>query len=193
MLKRSDERRRAIRGEGRHRALFAWNVSRGLLPAVVGVVLAGCALDMAPEDTVVELTDDPAAAVEPATPIVTIRFRNVAVNEAVNVEFYATNDPTVTLPDDLFVPENSITTSVGVAGTGLLQPLQDDTIEFPCTPDLVVGTLGGTFLDNETGEVIGSGVARWAQETALGLCGYKILFEFGNDFGTFTTRVAIGQ
>ena len=161
--------------------------------AWLSVTSGGCASDMFIEDPTTAPSDEPAPATDPSTATVTIRFRNVAVDEAVNVEFYATNDPTVELPDGLFVEQNLVTASIGVAGTGILEPLRDDTLEFPCTEQLVVGTLGGTFLDNETGEERGTGVARWARDTALGLCGHKILFEFSNEFGTFTTRVAIGD
>ncbi len=154
---------------------------------------AGCAVDLPFDDPTAVLSDDPAPAADPKTAIVTIRFRNLAVDEAVNVEFYATNEPLVSLPDDLFVERNLVTAGVGIAGTGILEPLRDDTVEFPCTEHLVVGTLGGTFLDNETGETRGTGVARWAQDAALGLCGHKILFEFVNEFGTFSTRIAVGN
>ncbi len=168
-------------------------LARVTLAAILAAGGAGCAMELPLDDPTTVPADDPAPAADPTTAVVTIRFRNLAVDEAVNVEFYATNDPLVSLPDDLFVERNLVTASVGVAGTGILEPLREDTLEFPCTEHLVVGTLGGTFLDNETGETRGAGVARWAEDTALGLCGHKILFEFVNEFGTFTTRVAIGN
>jgi len=182
-----------MRGRWAQRATTVSVLVHVTLVAILAVGGTGCALDFPLVDPTTAPPDDPAQAAEPPTTVVTIRFRNLAVDEAVNVEFYATNDPLVALPDDLFVEANLVTVSIGIAGMGLLEPLSEDTLEFPCTEHLVVGTLGGTFLDNETGERRGAGVTRWAENVALGLCGHKILFEFVNEFGTFTTRVAIGN
>ena len=99
---------------------------------------------------------------------VRIRFVNLAVNEAVNVEFYATDDPLELLPDDLFVDENLVTANIGVAGLGIIEPSAVDSIDFPCTEGLTIGTLGGIFLDNDSGELRGVGTARWAQEGQWG-------------------------
>jgi len=123
--------------------------------------------------------------------VVVIQIRNFAVNEAVDVQFHATNDPVVVLPDELFVPENGLSSGIGVAGTGIIQPLDEDTINFPCTPDLTIGTSGGLFLDNDTGELKGVGQRRWLQDAPLSLCGRLVTFDFSGASGDFTTSVSV--
>ncbi len=145
----------------------------------------GCGVDIA--------DPDPQAAEipEPAPTVVTVRFQNFALDDAVDVEFYATNGPLGLLPDDLFTPENRITTSVGVAGTGIVTPLAADTVEVPCTETTTIGTLGGSFIDSETGEPRGIGVARWAQEGPLALCGATVTFNYTGKEGDYRTDVGI--
>lgn len=127
--------------------------------------------------------------------VVRVRFLNLTSANAVDVEFYASNEPVATLPEDLFVPANRITASIGVAGTGILQPANQDAIDFPCTPTLTLGTQGGSFVDNETGEPRGMGTARWAQEQPLGLCGGVVTFVYSSNDeqdDAFRTRLFIG-
>ena len=124
---------------------------------------------------------------------VLIRFRNFSLVDAVNVEFFATNETLATVPDDLFVDDHRTNASIGVAGTGLLEPAHSDAIVFLCTEDLVIGTTGGTFIDNDTGEVRGTGDRRWVQAKAIGLCGRTVTFEFAPDDVAFLTRMTIGQ
>ena len=141
-------------------------------------------------------TNVPADFAEPSSPTVVstdevlVRFRNLAPVDAVDVEFYATNEPLETVPDDLFHEEHLVTASIGIAGTGIIQPFHEDAVTFPCTIDLTVGTAGGRFAHNETGEAAGVGTIRWAQEEPLGLCGRVVSFEFfaqGEGFGTTLT------
>ena len=134
------------------------------------------------------LEDGPVTATE-----VLIRFRNFSPIDAVNVEFFATNETLGTVPDDLFVDDHRTNANIGVAGTGILEPAHSDAIVFPCTEDLVIGTTGGTFSDNDTGEVRGTGDRRWAQAKAIGLCGRTVTFEFAPDDVGFLTRMTIGQ
>lgn len=161
--------------------------------------LSGCGLDITRDmslglgDTVTQPADDLAQSPEPSATMVTVRFRNLALTEAVNVEYYATNTTLTTIPDDLFVAENLVTSSIGVAGTGILEPLSEDTLDFPCTSDLVLGSLGGSFLDNETGDLLGEGEPRWAQDSALELCGREVLFEFSSVAGEFSVRISIND
>lgn len=82
---------------------------------------------------------------------------------------------------------------IGIAGTGTSDPLREDSLELPCSEDLVLGTLGGSLLDNESGERRGRGVARWVSDAPIGMCGRRVLFEYDNEFGTFTTLVLIGD
>ena len=158
-------------------------------------IFTGCSGDL-----LVELIPDPNPDPTPGAspgPItadeVFIRFRNFSLTDAVNVEFFASNTALAALPDDLFVDEHGTSVNIGVAGTGILQPLHTDEILFPCTADLVIGTTGGTFIDNDTGEVRGDGDMRWAQDAAVGLCGRSVTFEFGPVADGFITRLTIGQ
>jgi hypothetical protein len=123
---------------------------------------------------------------------VLIRFRNLTGGEAVDVSFHATNAAIGMLPDDLFSDGNLVTANIGVAGTGIVQPLQEDIIDFPCTSTLTIGTQGGTFLDNNSGEVRGAGPPRWAQEGPLSLCGRFVTFVFSKNGEVFQTDLIIG-
>jgi len=158
-------------------------------------LLGGCGFDLSslPLPDAPVPTDDGAPNPDPSTTIVTVRFRNLAVVEAVNVEFYAANTPLDSVPDDLFVEGNLVTSSIGVAGTGIIEPLREDVLNFPCTSDLVLGTLGGSFLDNETGDLLGMGNQRWAQDSALGLCGREVLLEYGIFSSEFGVRISIND
>lgn len=174
--------------------LTLWQRRAGWVAVLVGGLgvgiaggLAGCSVDVTGGLTI---PDDIGVA---APAVVTIRFRNFSVDTAVNVEFHATNDPLETLPDDLLVPENLWTASVGVAGTGIIQPLGVDEIEFPCTDNLTIGTAGGTFLDNDTGDVVGIGTTRWVGEGQLGLCGSLVTFDFSRRADQFTTDLRISN
>lgn len=158
-------------------------------------LFAGCSGDL-----FLELVPDPNPDPTPgasAGPIragkVLIRFRNFSQTDAVNVEFFVSNNALDTLPDDLFVDEHRTSANIGVAGTGILEPLRSDETLFPCTADLVIGTTGGTFIDNDTGEVRGRGDMRWSQDAAVGLCGRSVTFRFEPVDDGFTTRMTIGQ
>jgi len=152
----------------------------------------GCPIDLAAIDSLDDQTDEPAPSQDPTPRTVTVHFRNLAVEDAVDVQFHVSNDPVDALPDGLFVAHNAVATGIGIAGTGILEPLREDSLELPCADGLVLGTAGGAFLDNESGELRGSGAARWVEDAPIGLCGRSVLFEFVNEFGTFTTRVSIG-
>ena len=121
---------------------------------------------------------------------VRVRFRNLTRTEAVNVEFHVSNTALDDLPDDLFVDEHLVTESIGVAGTGIIEPQTDDEIDLPCTDGLTLGTSGGVFLDNDTGQERGVGTARWVQESPLGLCGSIVTMWFfivDDEFQTILT------
>ena len=158
--------------------------------SVLGLLPLACSLDIG------EAVPRSAPGIEETDQaVVRVRFLNLTASNAVDVEFFATNEPIATLPDDLFLPANRITASIGVAGTGILEPANQDTIDFPCTPTLTLGTLGGSFVDNETGEPLGMGTARWAQEQPLGLCGGVVTFVYSKNNeqdGSFRTRMFIG-
>lgn len=165
----------------------------GLMAALTAT--AGCDVELdagppAPGDT---STLSEGARDQPTADAVIVRFRNLALSDAVNVEFYATNEPLETVPGDLFLPDNLVTASIGVAGTGIVQPRTEDAIVLPCTANLTVGTAGGSFADNESGEPRGLGAPRWAQEGPLALCGAVVTFEFSGDDAGFITILTIGK
>ena len=162
---------------------FRW--SAGVL--IAAAASAGCATQSATD----QIPTSPDAPITPDE--VLVRFRNYAESEAVDVEFYATNDPLAVVPDDLFQEANHFTTSIGVAGTGIVQPLRADAITFSCTEHLAMGTSGGSFWDNETGQARGVGTMRWVQEGPLGLCGHVVTFEFRPDGEGFVTLAMVGN
>ena len=172
---------------------------RRLICSLCGLVVSSGACNIDPSTLLLDLdsilvAEDPTPSVtERPDDVVTLRFRNSTLDEAVDVEFYATNEPLANIPDDLFVPQNLVTASLGVAGTGIVTPLREDLITFPCSLDLTIGTLGGRFLDNETGEARGQGVRRWLEERPLGLCGTVVTFEYAGDDGVFTTILQLGE
>ncbi len=161
----------------------------------LATVTTGCSGDLLLE-FIPDPNPDPTPGASPGlitAEEVLIRFRNFSETDAVNVEFFASITALAALPEDLFVDEHRTSVNIGVAGTGILQPLHTDEILFPCTVDLVIGTTGGTFIDNDTGEVRGDGDRRWAQDAAVGLCGRSVTFGFGPVDDGFITRLMIGQ
>jgi len=125
--------------------------------------------------------------------VVTVQFRNLSPDQAVDVQFYLSDQPLDVVPDDLFQEARRVRTGIGVAGTGIIEPQNDDIVQFACGPNLALGTTGGLFLDNESGEQRGVGAQRWAQDEALGLCGSTIVFEFVSDGNGFDTIVRLGD
>ena len=173
------------------RKFFIGNGLLIILAVVVGV--AGCTVAPrgATDDAADEGTETPAP-----TPVgggadlntVLVRFVN-ATSAVVETQFYTTNDPVENVPDDLFQPANLITVGVGVAGRGLLIPLSADTIEIPCTEDLLLGTTGGRFQDPDLGTELGTGPARWLEEGAVFDCGASIEFTYAEEGDEFTVDV----
>lgn len=178
---------------------MTWSPRNKKFPAIlaglslIGGMIGGCGLDLEPDSVGVDtMPADPSGGAQRAS-TVTIRFRNFARVDAVDVQFFATNEPLMLLPDELFVPENSFTRDVGIVGLGIIERLREDTITFPCSESLAIGTLGGRFLDNDTGDHRGEGVPRWAQQGPLALCGSVVTFEFSGGDGEFNTNLKIGE
>jgi hypothetical protein len=109
---------------------------------------------------------------------VLVRFYNLSTEDAVDVEFHASPEPIADPDAELFVPSLRIMGQIGVAGTGLLEPGDRDSISVPCSAGLTLGTAGGSFVDNQTGEARGEGQLRWAREGAQFSCGTVITFYF---------------
>ncbi len=148
--------------------------------------IPGCSFDIVATAPVPDGDDE-----APRRVTVTVRFRNLAVSEAVDVGLYVSNEVLEEIPEDLFSDENRITASIGVAGTGIIEPLDGDVIELDCSENLVIGIDGGSFLDNETGEARGMGTVRWLREGPLALCGGEITFVYLPDSAGFRTTVIV--
>ena len=154
-------------------------------------LLSGCPLDTSHSSSDISNSILPTEAILRSPDTLVIRFRNLTTTESVQVGFFATNQDIFGLPDALFNADHQVTQSIGFAGTGIIQPGSFDLIEFPCTPSLSIGTSGGNFVDFESGEPRGRGVARWAQEGPLALCGAAVSFDFAFDGTNFTTALDI--
>ena len=161
------------------------NTGIALVLAVAGV---GCSL-APPLSETPDSDGDTAIGDE----VVLVRFWNQSLEEAVDVQFYATNEPLDTLPDDLFVEDNRVTRSIGLAGRGIIEPGMVDAISFPCTENLTLGTAGGEFAEAETGDERGLGTPRWARQEPLGLCGSVVTFEFFREGDQYGTRFRLGD
>jgi hypothetical protein len=173
------------------------SVSKTTVALLGIIVIAAGGCDSLLTD-IADIADTPGIAPDsevarPADQFVTIAFRNLATTDAVDVEFYTTMTRPENLPDGLFIEENAVTASLGVAGTGLLVPGSTDVLEIPCNDNLIVGTAGGEFLDNETGETTGRGEPRWLEATSTGLCGAIVGFTFDISGDTFITTVELRQ
>ncbi len=148
--------------------------------------MSGCTMDLEAVLATVEEDGGPSADT------VRVRFQNFASGASVDVEFFASNEPISNPEDELFQTENRRASGIGIAGTGILQPLTQDSIDLLCTPDLVLGTSGGTFLNSDTGEVLGTGQVRWIRESQLGLCGTVVTLVYSGADGEFLARLRTG-
>ena len=135
--------------------------------------------------------NDNGGSQDPPPEFVTIRFVNASPDQALQVEFYATNEPLEAIPEDLFADDiYLVLESIGVAGSGLLEPGDQDEIQFDCTETLTIGTLGGEFRDNETGEVLGRGDELYKAPGGFSLCGGTAVYTYSSTGGEYQTRFA---
>jgi hypothetical protein len=126
-------------------------------------------------------------------------FRNLADDEAVDVEFYFAEGPLENVPEDLFLDENRVRDGrviqehdgIGLINSAILAPHEVDGFELSCDRELSLGTSGGMFLDAETGEELGTGARRWAQQGEQFDCGAIIEFTYDSDRDGFTTTLAL--
>jgi hypothetical protein len=172
-----------------------------MVPTLILLLLLGCTDEailglLLDEDATVGAgtgTASDNAASEPLPEAqVAVRFANTTLNEAVNVQFYASSNILEQVPDDLFAdPENLVTANLGVAGTGLIEPGEKDEITLDCDENLIFGTLGGLFLDNESGDERGNGERRWVEQRALGVCGGTVTFMFTQEGESYRTRLTV--
>ncbi len=126
---------------------------------------------------------------------VIVVFKNLTNSEAVDVEFHSTAEPLQNMPEDLFDPDNNfrILQGIGTGGSGRLAPGQEDSIKLDCSEDLALGTAGGTFVDNETGDERGRGNQQWLQGGGQFSCGKTFIFQFAGSGSSFTTEILIGS
>lgn len=122
---------------------------------------------------------------------VLVRFYNLSMVDAVDVQFHAAEGPLGDVDNELFVEANRVTGQVGVAGTGLLEPGDRDVVNVPCAVGLIIGTQGGAFIGNETGAPQGMGQLRWAAEGAQFSCGAVITFYFTSTSDGYETQMHI--
>lgn len=123
--------------------------------------------------------------------VVKVIFQNLSTTDAVDVQFFVSQASLIDIMNELFVDENAVSRTIGVAGTGILEPESSDTFERACSDTLTMGTLGGLFFDNETGDSTGAGSPRWFQELGLGLCRSVVTISYASVGDTFTTNITI--
>ena len=159
----------------------------GLTAAVSISALSGCSAGIRAEPDPLPLENGGTHDRE----TVLVRFVNLTVDQGVDIEFYAADEPLETLPGDLFVDEHLATAGIGFVGLGIIEPKRTEVIELPCGEHLTIGTRGGIFLDNRTGQETGGGTMRWVQEGQLGLCGATVTFSFAAADEGFTTTLTV--
>jgi len=118
---------------------------------------------------------------EPIADNVELRLINLT-SSALRAQIYlGTNGPDET-PASLFVSSNLFTERIGLAASGLIQPAGSDTALIDCVDGLVIGTDGGSFLDVETGQELGTGEPRLLQRGFVFDCDDEItlIYRFTN-------------
>lgn len=169
----------------------------GVAACGIGVLFlasgGGCTLDLAAQ-IIPSDNGNGSGSGTPDRDNVQVVFRNLTENEAVEVEFYATEEPLEVVPDDLFDPANDylVVRNIGVGGRGVIAPGETDSIAVDCGAGLILGTLGGLFVDNESGDELGTGTRRWIQEDAQFSCGATIVLEYTTEGDTYRTDLLLG-
>lgn len=161
-----------------------------LLTATAGIVMqtGGCASVISPgqdgEPT------EPDAPAQPANTI-TVRFANESAS-ALDVQFFASpNPPGDDIAMTFFDAANQIVTDIGFAGTGIIASEATDILTLNCSDAATIGTLGGEYLNADSGLVVGTGKQRVAQ---LGLqydCGDRVTFIYLFNGDAFDTTLVI--
>lgn len=121
---------------------------------------------------------------------VTVRLANLT-DAAVETSLYVSTNSLADPVAELFVPANLFTDRVGVAATGLIPPLDVDTIELDCGDELVVGTSEARFLDQETGDPLGTGNRRIVELDLVFDCGDQITFIYDREGNEYFVDLAI--
>lgn len=135
--------------------------------------------------------DDGGAEPVPPPSTIHMQFANASDTYAADVQFYASATPVTNPATELFVPEKRIVGNLGFAGTGFIPAGQVDTTEANCSWAVVVGTLGGRFLDQETGQEVAHGEQRLFRLGEGYSCGDTITFRFRPDGQTVSIQLLI--
>ncbi len=121
---------------------------------------------------------------------VTVRVINASPNLAVDVQIYATGQAVNNPDTDLFIPANQQVAGLGFAGSGVVAAGQTDEITLACDQALVVGTLGGRFLNQDTGAQVGTGTRYVLFQGSQYQCGSTIIFTYTPSGSGFRTDVS---
>lgn len=144
---------------------------------------AGCGGSASMGPVAVDAVDSMGTAAAPVGPTgledgVAVVLANTS-DFALDVQFHLAVDPEVVTQAALFTSGNAFSDGIGFLSMGILMPGDTVTRLFECTDALILGTAGGEFLDDETGEPIAQGSA--VRFAALGPqfgCGSVVTFEF---------------
>lgn len=175
-------------------------IFRSALGVLTGVVLqassctSGIGVDVNGDGVNVDVnvdssTDGGGGGVVPSDSV-RVRFAN-RTPHALDVEFHAADTVGDDIPAALFVAANEIKEGLGFAGTGLIDKGGTDELTLPCVDAAVIGTLGGTFVNPDGGELIGTGQQRVAVKGLQYDCGESITFIFDDSGSTFETSLVI--
>lgn len=121
---------------------------------------------------------------------ITVRWIN-ATSSALDPQFYASPEPLGDPAVMLFVPQYQIVDGVGFAGSGLIPGGQTDEVVLDCETVATIGTLGGTFLNADTGEPIGTGQQRILSAQLNFVCGDTIVFTYRSGPEGFRTLFTV--
>ncbi len=119
---------------------------------------------------------------------IAIRFINQS-DVPVDTQFFFVNQPVDNPSVDLFDVANSVQTSIGIHG--ILTSGQEDQITMPCSPDTILGTEGGEFLDPETLAHLADGTTRIARSGESFDCGNTVIFWYVGEAGDYDSQPPI--
>jgi hypothetical protein len=122
---------------------------------------------------------------------ITVRVVNASPNRAVDVQLYATGQGVGNPDTDLFIPANQRAAGIGFAGSGILPAGQTDEMTVACAEANAVGTRGGVFLNQDTGEAVGTGTQYVLFQITQFQCGSTIVFTYAPSGNGFLTSVQI--
>lgn len=123
------------------------------------------------------------------TNLVSIRFLNQS-SQALDVQFYATATDLINPADVnsvLFTSANHIVANIGFAGSGLIPAGDSDEITLACAGAHTLGTLGGRFVNENSGEQVGTGQQRAFSINLQYNCGDTLSIIYSGSADGYTT------